>query len=118
MASFGRRSVFAFPLGGDSQAPWAGTPGVFGSIAGGPTGIRFANLPLSLRGVHGISQSELTKYSAPVTMTSAAPADKPFYSGVIIGKPGSIYIYGKTPSTVLGTERRNLDAFGNVIFED
>jgi hypothetical protein len=43
-------------------------------------------------------------------------ADKTQFSGVIISSAGCASIYGKTPSSVLATEERNTNQFGNVIF--
>lgn len=122
MASLGKRSQFAFPLGGDAASGGGGLPDVilstdYHSVANGPGGIRFANLPLRLRGTLGITQGVLTKFSAPVSTTSTmAPADKAQFSGVVIGSVGSKNVYGKTPSSVLAKELRNTNAFGDVIF--
>jgi hypothetical protein len=37
-------------------------------------------------------------------------------SGIIVGRAGNTSMYGKTPKSVLATEKRNLNAFGNVKF--
>lgn len=53
-------------------------------VANSPTGVRFANLPLAMRGAVDISQSEMPSYSSPVTVAKTMESsDKDVLSGVI-----------------------------------
>lgn len=51
-----------------------------------------------------------------VVLVGMYPDDSSGISGRIVGRAGSAHIYGKTPSSVLSQEVRNLDQFGNVKF--
>lgn len=83
-----------------------------------PAGImRFANRrPWELNS-HIASNTAQAGRMNGVVVTRQRPADSMISSGVVVAKHCSMHIYGKTPSSVLATEGRNTNVFGQVIFK-
>lgn len=105
-----------FPVVFGTTTPPAPPPFLPASLNDEPGIIRFANKrQREMTNQFADNSAEAARINGTVLILQQ-PAGGSSRSGIVTSTAGRYFIYGKTSKAVLATERRNLDAFGNVIF--